>query len=315
MIKAQIIADSITKRGNRLTTFVLEFPRFILAELNTHRMLSKNTASSRAIPTIKMIEMVSSNPVFPVEWGKNQPGMQAGESLSEDKIILSYYSNEGIFLNIPVYVSETESAKRIWLNARNNAINSAKELYELGVHKQIVNRILEPWLLCRSIVSGTEWGNFFALRAHTDAQPEIRELAYKMLDEYNDSKPQLLEYGKWHIPFGDKISEERIRELPIIKKENNIEKISNLIEECKLKIAIARCARVSYYNFEGKDDYQKDLDTCNKLFGSVPRHLSPTEHVAVAIDSDEFLGNYKGWKQYRKFFNDENLTDPRIKPL
>ena len=65
MIKAEIIADSLSPQGHRLTTFICVFPRIVLAEFNTHRMLSRNSASSRAIPFNKMLEMVKTNPFIP----------------------------------------------------------------------------------------------------------------------------------------------------------------------------------------------------------------------------------------------------------
>jgi len=278
-IKAEIIADSISTKGYRLTTFILEYPRFIHAEVMTHRVLSKNAASSRAIPIEKMIQQVIDNPAMPTWWGKNQSGMQAKEELT------------------PV---TKEAAIQTWLDARDSAIKHVYDLQSLGLHQQISNRLLEPWFNIRVILTGTEFGNFFALRAHPDAQPEFQVLAFKMLEEYNKSVPIPKKKGQWHIPFGDKMDEERL----------NVYGAS--IEEIKIKIAVARCARISYFNYEGKDDYEKDIATCDKLFGSVPRHLSPAEHVAMVTDTYEMYGNFHDWKQYRKFFEDERLADSRI---
>ena len=300
MIKAEIIADSISPKGHRLTTFILEYPRFIHSEIMTHRVFSKNAASSRAIPIEKMIEQIHQNPAMPVWWGKNQSGMQAKEEVT------------------PIV---KEAAKNTWLEARDAAIKYVYELQSLGLHKQISNRILEPWFNIRVILSGTDFGNFFALRAHPDAQPEFQQLAFQMLECYNASSPKQLNAGDWHIPFGDKMDMEKLFMLDEFdiahaqfdsSKEDGGFEYQRLLNELKIKIAVARCARISYFNYEGKDDYQKDIATCNKLFGSVPRHLSPAEHVAMATDSSDRIGNYTGWKQYRKFFDDENLTDSRI---
>lgn len=291
MIKAEIIADSISPSGNRITSFLLEFPRFILAEVNTHRMLSKNAASSRAIPTEKMIQQVIDNPAMPVWWGKNQSGMQAKEELSPEAI---------------------ELAKRNWLNARDSAIEYVRKGLEIGLHKQILNRCIEPWFNIRIILTGTDFQNFFALRAHPDAQPEFQALAYKMLEEYNKSVPNPVEHYQWHIPFGDSFDEVRLKALHDSLYEPGGELERERINMLKVKIAVARCARVSYFNFEGKDDYIKDLETCDKLFGSVPRHLSPAEHVAFCAREDEYYGNFRGWIQYRKMFSDENLSDSRV---
>jgi thymidylate synthase ThyX len=294
-IKAEIIADSISPKGYRLTTFILEFPRFILAELNTHRALSKNAASSRAIPIEKMIQHVLDNPAMPTWWGKNQSGMQAKEELDATEKTFEVNGILGAYNTTPRQFCQDE-----WLRARDAAIESARAMSAAGLHKQIANRLLEPWFNIRVILTGTEFGNFFALRAHPDAQPEFQELAYKMLEEYNKSVPIPKKKGQWHIPFGDKMDEERL----------NVYGAS--IEEIKIKIAVARCARISYFNYEGKDDYEKDIATCDKLFGSVPRHLSPAEHVAMVTDTYEMYGNFHDWKQYRKFFEDERLADSRI---
>lgn len=293
MITAQIIADSSNCQGNRLTTFVLQFNRWILAETNTHRMLSRNVASSRAIPIEKMIEMVNDNPAVPSVYGRNQSGMQSKEELTGEELV---------------------RAKELWLKARDRAVESARELSSIGLHKQYVNRTIENFMYVRAIVSGTEFENFFALRAHPDAQPEIQELAYKMLEEYNKSNPKKLLAGAWHIPFGDKFDQNRLNELEIKvygERTHNTDYYQQQLE-LKKKISVARCARISYHNYEGKDDYEADIRLCDRLFGSIPRHLSPTEHVAQAQDNQEFIGNFRGFKQYRYFFNDQNLGDSRV---
>lgn len=317
MIKAEIIADSINPRGCRLTTFVLEYPRFVHAELMTHRMFSKNAASSRAIPIEKMIQQVIDNPAMPVWWGKNQSGMQAKEELDNTiknyKVTQTFVSN-GFSSDHTFEISTREAARQEWLYARDRAIETVKRLNDIGLHKQIANRILEPWFNIRIILSGTEFENFFALRAHPDAQPEIQALAYKMLEEYNKSKPKELKAGEWHIPFGDKIDGMKLHyTVRGMFERGHTDIINDEFDILKAKIAIARCARVSYFNYEGKDDYEADIKLCDRLFGSVPRHLSPTEHVAQANDDEQFIGNFKGFKQYRYFFHDQNLKDDRVK--
>jgi thymidylate synthase ThyX len=192
---------------------------------------------------------------------------------------------------------------------------------EAGLHKQICNRVLEPWFNIRVILTGTDFENFFALRAHADAQPEFQVLAYKMLQAYNDSTPKHLKGGEWHIPFGDNMDMEKIfmlDEHDLAHAEFDASKLdggseyNQIMDAIKIKIAIARCARISYFNFEGKDDYAKDIKICDKLFGSIPRHLSPTEHIAQATEDDTYSANFCGFKQYRKIFEDENLKDTRI---
>lgn len=282
-ISAEIIADSLNPQGCRLTTFILCFPRFCLSEFNTHRAFSRNSASSRAIPFKKMLEMVENDPFIPIKFQKDHKGMQGTE----------YYDGE-----------EHEQCVHDWLNARNAAVNSAKS-FNYNVTKQLKNRILEPFMWHRVICTATDFENFFALRAHPDAEIHIERLAEKMLEAYNESEPAKLNEGEWHIPFGDKMDENRIAALSEKLNEKDIDRL-------KYKIAVARCARISYENFEGKDDYEADIKLCDRLFGSIPKHLSPPEHVAQAIDSTEYIGNFRGFKQLRKFFSDENLKDSRV---
>ena len=288
--EVKIIADSINPQNVRLTSWVATFPRWILAELNTHRMLSRNVASSRAIPFNKMMDNIIANTAIPSFFGKNQKGMQSVEELP---------------------IQTQELIIKTWIDARDSALSYAKLLNDLGLHKQHVNRICENFSYVTAIISGTEYENFFKLRAHPDAQPEFQNLAYKMKALYETNKPVQLKAGEWHVPFGDQIDTTKVYEL-----FNDGSGVSNMsldewkttLTDTKNKIAIARCARVSYLNYEGKDDYAADVKLCDRLFGSVPRHLSPTEHVAQALDSTEFVGNFKGFKQYRKFFADESGT-------
>lgn len=292
-ISAQIVADSISPNGNRLTTFVLVFPRIVLAEFNTHRVFSRNSASSRAIPFEKMLESVKSDPFIPIKWIKEHTGMQGYE-----------------------YFTEEDKIKQItdsWLETCDCAIDEAKNLNALGVTKQFVNRILEPFMWHTVIVTASDFENFFALRAHEAAEIHIQELAYKMLEEYNKSEAKPLNYGDWHIPFGINFDEERleanlseIRYVP----QNTISGLDFFTHAC-LEIATARCARVSYLNFEGEDDYKKDIALFNRL--SIMGHWSPFEHCAAALKPSDISGsNFRGWLQLRKLFNNENKQDERV---
>jgi hypothetical protein len=266
-----------------------------LAELNTQRVLSRNSSSSRAIPVSKMIEAAKTNPAMPVFWGKNQAGMQSNVEL------------EGV---------ELAEAKRLWLEARDNAVISVEKLAAVGLHKQCSNRILEPWLHTTSLVSGTDFENLFALRAHPDAQPEFRDLAYLMLELYQKSTPTKLKVGEWHIPFGDKIDEQRLIHDTLTETHGQlwweVKDADFILEDAKLNIATARCARVSYLNFDGKDDYSADIKlTTERLAPS--GHWSAFEHCARAMETSTQMGNFVGWKQYRKFFVDENRKDDRVR--
>lgn len=280
---AKIVADSISEAGDRLTTMEVTFPRMVLAEFNTHRVFSRNSASSRAIPIGKQIERVENDPFVPVYWGKNQSGMQADEEL---------------------YVEDQKLAAQEWLRARDDAVHQARRLVSLDVHKQIVNRLLEPFMWHTVIVTATEWGNFFALRAHKDAQPEIRVIAEMMRGCYNESTPTLVKKDEWH--------------LPLIQPEE-YDGVFEFSEEAR-KISSARCARVSYLTHDGKRDLEADLTLYERLVGG--GHMSPLEHVAVpdfcvlgindfedqfSPISNGFRGsNFRGWKQFRKFVPNES---------
>lgn len=267
-IKAEIVADSISESGKRITTFFLVYPRMIHSELMTHRVFSRNAASSRAIPVKKFLKMVLDNPAAPVWWGKNQPGMQAKEELSSWRLWV---------------------AKKVWTLASYFAVFFAWLLSKVDLHKQISNRILEPWFYMQTIVTATEFDNFYALRRHKDAQPEIKALADAMWESHNKSSPKLLKQGQWHLPY-IKDSDEMTND-PIVLA----------------KYCTARCCRVSYLNHDGtKPDGKKDLALHDRLLAD--GHMSPFEHAATPLfDPQEQSGNFKGWKQYRKFIFDEEV--------
>jgi hypothetical protein len=275
MIDARIICDSINEKGNRLTTFVVVFPRFILAEVNTHRMLSRNSSSSRAIPVRKMLSSVVFEPAAPMYWGKNQKGMSAYVEMTGLRLLL---------------------AKLVWRLSSLNQAFYAWLLYMLGLHKQSTNRLIEPFIHSTVIISATNWDNFFALRTKRDAQPEFRELAIRMLKEYSISTPKRVNDGEYHLPF-------------VGSGEGH------LPDDTKIKVSVARCARVSYLNHEGSIDYSKDVDLHDRLLRE--GHFSPFEHVAVACSDSVQSGNMIGFKQYRKIVgqDEKRLLDVEIQRL
>ena len=239
MIEAKVVLDSISDAGARITTLQLKYPRFIHSEFLTHRVFSRNSSSSRAIPISKMIDQVRTDPAMPVEWGSNQPGMQAGEE-----------------------VGDIDGAELAWRFAAQEAANRAETLDHLGLHKQIVNRVLEPYQWMHTIVTATEWDNFFKLRDHAAAQPEIAALARSMRTAMQLSAPTL-----------------RTEHLPYIKENE-----AQLPLATQHLISAARCARVSYLNHDGSNpDMQRDLELAIKL--GQAGHMSPFEHQARAFDS------------------------------
>lgn len=265
MYQCKILLDSI-HNNNRLTTFVVTYPRIIHAEVRTHRALSMNSSSSRAIPIDKMIKNITEDPFIPEWWGQNKSGMQAIEE-----------------------IENPEDAKRIWLEALNDALKRVEQLKELKVHKQLVNRLLEPWMWITVIITATDFYNFFGLRMHKDAQPEIQIIARMMYEEYINSQPKQLYFGEWHLPF--------------IKEEER-----TLSLELKQKLSAARCARVSYLTHTGENSIEKDLKTYSTLAESKPAHMSPLEHQATPLMDNSYSANFCGWKQFRKTLAHEVIT-------
>jgi thymidylate synthase ThyX len=294
MIQAKVVADSIYK-GKRITSFVVTMPRIVLAELNTHRVLSRNSASSRAIPFSKMIEAVKTKPFIPIAWMKDHPGMQGNEFFTDE--------------------TEIKILEETYLKGRDAAVATAEALSGLGLTKQIVNRGLEAYMWHTVIITATEFGNYFALRAHEAAEIHIQKLAYVMLDEMNQSTPKELQPGEWHVPFGDKMIF-NIADVARWWDGGTGEKglpTDEFIQSLKVKVATARCARVSYtvVGEEGKpDNYGNDIKLHDRLLSM--GHLSPFEHCAQATDNDEWSGNFKGWIQYRKTLPNENRDDNRL---
>lgn len=285
MFRADIIADSYhdqtpDKQKVRLTTFRLTYPRFTHAELMTHRVFSRNSSSSRAIPLKKMIRDILTNPVSPVWWGQNQKGMQA-------KVELKGFRKW--------------AAKQVWFKARYAAIAAALMAEKIGLHKQIANRLLEPWMWITVVVTSVDYDNWFALRDHPDAQPEIAYLARLMRAEYDKSTPQRLDVGEYHLPFVT------IEE----KLQYRGKDYGDLIA-----LSVARCARTSYNIHEnGKaraSTFDEDLNLFERLVVSKPLHASPAEHQAMpdvygkdGWENPHLHGNLPGWMQYRKFLPDE----------
>lgn len=261
---AKILADSVSPDGARLTTMEVTFPRLILAEFNTHRMFSRNSASSRAIPVEKMIRMVLENPYIPTHWGKNQKGMQAEEEVGP---------------------TAAADAERWWLHAKNQAIEAAQALQlKCGIHKQITNRLLEPFMWHTVIVTATEWDNFFHLRNNAQAHPDIQTIARMMQKLYESHSPDEVPYGGWHIPLINPVD---VSDACSRVKARDVTDAA-LVNELLVKVSVARCARVSYLTHDGKRDIQADLDLHDRLLES--GHLSPFEHVARPVG--DYLGTW-----------------------
>ncbi len=327
MFEAKILADSIAN-GIRLTTAQITFPRSILAELNTHKMLSKNAASSRAIPNSKLVKRITDDPFIP-DFRLNKQGMQAGEALEEYDAI---------------------AAATFWLQFRDSAISQCKTLNDLNIHKQYVNRLIEPWMWCTVIITGTDWDNMFFQRCHEAAEPSFRMIAEMLHNEMDFSYASNIMKDcypvKWHLPLMDK---EEVEDQPVPEWDEVFNYLIDLPESKQLSvnpaeceeiycefpqqlISAGRCCKVSYLNLDsGEVDLLNDIRLGLFCCTNTPGHWSPLEHQATMAQPEDmvykisqldldcerqliypkqgevgYCGPLKGWKSFRKFFANEN---------
>lgn len=282
-ITANVVQDSYSNRV-RITTLELEYPRFIHAELLTHRQFSRNSASSRAVPVGTMIDMVLANPAQPVWWGKHQSGMQAREE-----------------------IEDTSVAETYWNAARYSAVDYAETLKDLNLHKQVVNRITEPFQMIRVVVTATEFANFFELRDHEDAQPEIRTLAHAMGQAMQASKPMHLQAGDWHVPY-------------VTRRQDESGQVfygdEVILDRASAKLISASCCAQVSYRLSDRS-LEKAQRIAKSLLQARPWHASPFEHQATPMRSGSFLdieqgvthmdthntlwsANFRQWIQHRQ---------------
>jgi thymidylate synthase ThyX len=306
-ITATVIQDSVCYRtGTRITSFELEYPRFIHSEFMTHRLLSRNAASSRAIPVSKLISLIENKCATPIEWGKNVKGMQATEQLDLPSVI---------------------EASTLWRDIASTTCDTARRFDSLKLHKQIANRILEPYQMIKVVCTATTYDNFFHLRKHPDAQPEIKELATVMWKALKESNPIGLAAGEWHVPYIQREDMEVGLNYFIWEDQDNLEKEvvkRYLTREEAIKISASCCAQVSYRILN--TDIDKANDIFAKLVESKPVHASPLEHQATPMSnltnscnscdswekgvthSDKggvlWSGNFKYWIQHRQLIED-----------
>jgi thymidylate synthase ThyX len=298
-VKVKVILDSINKAGQRLTTIECTYWRAIHGEVMTHRSFARNAASSRAIPFLRELncpvcngdvngngencvicdgrgKVVSPNctywklknkPYIPKYIGAEKKGMQAGSELTGE---------------------DRELAEKIIWEMSQYSVERCKQLYDLGVHKSIINRYLEPWTLMTTIITATEWDNFFTLRCHPEAERHFNELATQIRDALAASTPELLEVGAWHTPY--------------LMDKGQLILEGRSVDEMK-DISVARCARVSFLTHDGVRSVESDLDLAARLKnpGLGAFHASPFEHVAQSAP-DTVSGPFIGWRQYRKDF-------------
>lgn len=312
MIKVKILNKSVSPSGDIITSLELEYPRFIHAELMTHRLFSRNAMSSRAVPIDKMIDQVLNSPAGPVEWGKNQAGMQAKELF------------EGVHI---------AACEFLWKQAAKRAVESAKELQAKGLHKQIVNRVLEPFQMMKTVVTTTELDNFFWLRLHKDAQPEFRALTQEIYNQWISKEAQLIGFNEWHLPYYEgHYGEGFWKASGYVKLGDNRDcykytdhESGYTLNEAQ-RISASCCAQVSYRVLDA--NVEKADVIYDRLVNSKPVHASPFEHQATPIiqkisvnvpfkprtwedgithvdrDGNFWSGNLKGFIQYRQLIKD-----------
>lgn len=268
MISSKMVLHSISESGKQIYTMLLKYPRFIHAEIMTHRALSRNANSSRAVPVKQVLQDVWNEPATPEYWGSNNPGMTSEKELNGYRLFL---------------------VKFLWnLSARTSCLFSWS-LSKLGAHKQIANRITEPYQHIVTLVTATELENFFKLRDHPDAQPEIQTLAKSMKATISTSEPQLLKSGEWHLPFVDE---------------------SGLLGLDK-KFSAARCARTTF-GVPIVMEPQRELDRYERLIGD-PAHASPMEHQATPdVPTDIRVYTFKDGKRSKRLYEYEGYLQEKL---
>lgn len=330
-MSVKVIADSISESGVRIITIHARYPRIIHSEVMTHRVFSRNARSSRAVPLKTMLEEIRNDPFVPWHWGKNQSGMQASEECDERVLLenFDFYAEDEY--DQPKWHREIIPYNReaAWRTAAMYACDVAEAFMKAGYHKQVANRLLEPFMYIDTLITSTSWENFFHLRDHKDAEPHFQDLARMIKDAIGASTPKLLKVGEWHLPY---IVTEATHENDYMTDSAKIYKQfwagvdvnafggtsardADILDTLK-KISVARCARISYKPFDGDASLEKELERYNDLVGSDPLHASPSEHQATPDyytgehwAKPQLHGNFTGWKQYRKFLANEFVPD------
>lgn len=289
-----ILASKHPEMENPLVTMRLRYPRIIHGEIMTHRVFSRNARSSRAVPVKTMLNEVREIPFIPWHWGKNQKGMQAGEECNEPVKIGDYFPHEALV---------TAGPSAAWAAASKKAAKYAEAFMEAGYHKQLANRLLEPFSWIDTLITANQWENFLWLRDHKDAEPHLQDLARLVKQALTEMEVQELKPGEWHLPY---ITE--------ADKQESLIRFGNQYSNYKwlAKISAARCARISYKPFDGDASYERELERYEHLIGSDRVHASPTEHQAMpdwydpdfpntkTWEAPMLHGNLTGWIQFRK---------------
>ncbi|QIG75685.1 thymidylate synthase protein [Rhizobium phage RHph_Y2_11] len=299
MFAKVVLASKPTNGAPPIITIHARYPRIIHGEIMTHRVFSRNARSSRAVPVATMLKEIRETPFVPWHWGANQKGMQAGAECTARVTI----------------GEKTMWNHAAWLQARDHAVQVAEAFSDAGYHKQIANRLIEPFSFIDTLITSTSWANFLHLRDHEAAEPHFQDLAAMFREAIEGAEYQSLEPGQWHLPYAatqDDVAmvEDYLEPYP--------ETTHPTVDYLK-KLSVARCARISYAPFDGDASIEKELERYELLVGSSPLHASPAEHQATPdvfsdewgeFDEPQLAGNLgSGWIQYRKTLPGEYVAD------
>lgn len=300
-----LASEAADRHANNPPIFTIRarYPRIIHAEVMTHRVFGRNARSSRAVPVKRMLGEIQHNPFVPWHWGKNQKGMQAVEGCNEFVCLTELFPHSD--------EDDLVTREEAWLRARDAMMDLADSYMRSGYHKQIANRLLEPFMFIDVLITSTEWSNFFWLRNHKDAEPHLQDLARLIQTAMELASFQQLAPGEWHLPY---ITAEDRAHANMSFGATLLGKGHPAKTELLKKISAARCARISYAPFDGDASYERELERYNTLVRSDRIHASPLEHQAmpdVRNSRGEWAfphlhGNLQGWIQNRKSIPGEN---------
>lgn len=292
-ITAKLVADSITEYQVRIRSFECVYPAFFHQDVMTHRRFGRSALSTRALPSREMRRRIRQDMATPTYWGLNQPGMQAENELRG---------------------WQRRIAQWAWAMSGHSALLFANIMSQVNSAKQNANMPLWPFMHFKTLITTTDMANFYALRNHAAARPELQTLAKAMYSAEKESTPRPLAYGQWHLPY-------------ILPEEWAAHSIDRL-----LVISTSRCARLSYDRHTGgRASFEEEQVLFGKLLGSQPLHASPAEHQATPDrrttnvvrfnddgnvvnlyrdwDNPQLHGNLVGAIQHRKLLEGEEVND------
>lgn len=270
-LEVEVILASIGLDDVPIYTVRMRYPRIIHGEIMTHRKFSRNARSSRAVPVKTMLRECTAMPFIPWHWGANQKGMQAAEECNNSVVFSEPNYSEDFHDDDFKDVEYTR--EEAWLRARDAAVDAATAFMDAGYHKQLTNRLLEPFSFIDTLITATDWKNFFWLRDHEDAEPHFRDLARLVEIAIGECHVQTLKPGQWHLPYIEQADYDQALAL----YGNDFDLYIDWLK----KLSSVRCARISYRPFDGNADYEAEMGRYEQLVGNGAVHASPFEHQAT----------------------------------